>query len=403
MALEQEGNNQTNEVSTNPELGIKRVRTFAEDLALAKEEAGVTDDEPVEEKKGLFGKKKTQKTDSEALGEKESEPTKPAQKAPQQPSKSKTSPDFDVQTIQQELAKSGIVTENTSQENKKEPRKGVSPIKTYKNDLAESVEKGGSSAISIAAAEANRRAKRGDFSQVLPDKKNLPIGKSILYTFLSIVLVIAGVWGGFYFYTQSKIEQQPNETRSVNLLFVNETTEIVVGPEEATALLNLLEQEARDATGGINDIAKIEIQKQNVLGGTTDITAQEFLERIGGVPGRFTRSLEENFVLGVHTTNKKDPILLFKTNDFDATFAGVLDWEPVMSGTLSPLFGDPTGGTFQDVIVKNKDTRQLKNNQGETVLMYGFPNTETLVITTNEATFFEVFDRLSSSRTTSNR
>ena len=40
------------EVSTNPELGIKKVRTFAEDLEEARAKAGAPKEEPKKEKRG---------------------------------------------------------------------------------------------------------------------------------------------------------------------------------------------------------------------------------------------------------------------------------------------------------------------------------------------------------------
>jgi hypothetical protein len=45
-------------------------------------------------------------------------------------------------------------------------------------------------------------------------------------------------------------------------------------------------------------------------------------------------------------------------------------------------------------VVKNKDTRILRDSHGNTVLLYSFINKETLIITTNEATFNEIYDRL---------
>jgi hypothetical protein len=49
---------------------------------------------------------------------------------------------------------------------------------------------------------------------------------------------------------------------------------------------------------------------------------------------------------------------------------------------------------FEDEVVKNKDIRVLKDSTNTTVLLYSFINKETLIITTNEQTFNEVYDRL---------
>ena len=94
----------------------------------------------------------------------------------------------------------------------------------------------------------------------------------------------------------------------------------------------------------------------------------------------------------------------------------MLDWEDTMNKDLSPLFGDTlseiatrgalqenpsaplfrifTPRIFNDVIVRNNDTRILRDDEGGIALIYGFPNVETIIVTTNENTFFEIFKRL---------
>ena len=75
----------------------------------------------------------------------------------------------------------------------------------------------------------------------------------------------------------------------------------------------------------------------------------------------------------------------------------MLEWEPFMAQDLSPFFdGAGLRGTFEDVLVQNKDARVLKDSAGNVRLLYAFPNTETLLITTNQSTFLEVFGRLTS-------
>lgn len=122
------------------------------------------------------------------------------------------------------------------------------------------------------------------------------------------------------------------------------------------------------------------------------------------------RSLSPEFVLGLHIIKNGEPFLILKTEFYDATFSGLLAWEKTMAPDLLGLFtkaktqvgtstlvGDKVGDwvdTFQDKVVKNKDVRVLKDGAGNTILLYSFINKETLVLTTNEETFNEVYDRL---------
>jgi hypothetical protein len=123
----------------------------------------------------------------------------------------------------------------------------------------------------------------------------------------------------------------------------------------------------------------------------------------------FIRSLDPQFVLGLHVVNGGEPFLILKTSFYDSTFSGMLDWEKSIApdllgiftkakaGTSTDILGEKVGDwndAFEDKVVKNKDTRILRDSHGNTVLLYSFINKETLIITTNEATFNEIYDRL---------
>ena len=57
-----------------------------------------------------------------------------------------------------------------------------------------------------------------------------------------------------------------------------------------------------------------------------------------------------------------------------------------------------TSGSFQDVVIRNKEARVLKNSDGLIILLYAFLDPNTIVITTNEYTFIEVLTRYASQR-----
>ena len=123
-------------------------------------------------------------------------------------------------------------------------------------------------------------------------------------------------------------------------------------------------------------------------------------------------------MLGIPVLGKNHPFLVFKTSSFEYAFAIMLDWEETMHEVLSPLFVDklsdiPARSTahaqgsstvppprifipriFNDVIIRNNDTRILRDDRGDIALIYGFPRVDTIIVTTNENTFFEVFKRL---------
>lgn len=386
----------TSDVSTNPELGIKRVRTFEDDLREAKEKAGVKD-EPVPQKKGFFGKRKkiakekSVKTLSSRI-QPEVQPEVLLEDEDKQPSR---------EYVEQELARSGIITDEDDHSLKEENKTSIPVIRTYKYDAAESVQEGHVSQVSMAAAEQNRRAKEKDFSSLLPSE-DTPIGKNILYILLSILLVATGVWGGVHFYNKSRIVADEAITPNKGvLLFTNSEERLVIGKLKGVELATLLNEERSRMPNNPSTIKQVTLLEDGVFG-EREISADLFMARFINVPGRLSRALSNNFLFGIHGGNPPSPLFIFKTKDFDTTFRGMLDWEATMSRDLSPLFGKTISGNFEDVILRNKDTRLLRDKGDKTRLIYGFPNTDTLIITTNEDTFFEIFKRLSASNATRN-
>ena len=94
----------------------------------------------------------------------------------------------------------------------------------------------------------------------------------------------------------------------------------------------------------------------------------------------------------------------------------MLSWEKNMAGDLSSLFPrnipmeiqEDTTTTeqvlsykkaFEDVLVKNKDARALRDENGEIFLIYSLPDKETILIASNTDTLAELFDRIIRSRT----
>lgn len=387
-------------VSTNPELGIKRVRTFADDLREAKEKAGIKDTpEQKRSRSGFFGRKKP-KVDKIAEEKTLSKHVQPGVAPDEASSEEREQPSREY--IEQELARSGIIAPRSEQgeEKTKEEKSSIPAIRTYKYDAAESVQNKNLSQVKIAAAEQMRRAKNKDFSSY--DASGNSLKRNLIYIALSVVLIVTGLWGGIHFYRQSKIVADPAVTPNEGvLLFTNSETELQINDAADAALIGMLEGERSKPFTDGTSIKEVVLTEDTFFGKRT-VTGNSFLDRLSNVPGPLSRAVSSDFLFGIHGGTDPAPLLVFKTDDFDTTFAGMLDWEATMSSDLAPLFGTPTRGEFEDVILRNKDTRVLKDQFGTIRLIYGFPNTETLVITTNENTFFEVFDRLIASNATRN-
>lgn len=112
-------------------------------------------------------------------------------------------------------------------------------------------------------------------------------------------------------------------------------------------------------------------------------------------PESVRRSLKNVFMFGFHNINQKiEPFLVLKTDFFQNTFSGMLKWEPYIWNDLQKwgVEGE-VSGNFIDKIIKNKDTRILQDQNGNIKIIYSFLDKETMLLTTNEATFLEILDQ----------
>ena len=271
-------------------------------------------------------------------------------------------------------------------------------IRTYKYDAAENIESSNLSQIGIAAAEQNRRARNNDFSSL--QRNNTPIGTNIIYIVISVVLVVTGIWGAFFFYNRNQIENDPALTPNQGiLLFTNDEIELVLERSTGAEIMRTLDARKESENIASSEIVEFTLIEDTLLG-NRKMSAQSFLSRLSGVPRNLIRTMEDDFLFGLHGESQNEPILIFKVEDFDTAFAGMLDWEFTMSESLSPVFGTVPSKEFEDVILRNKDTRMLRDSGGNPAIIYAFPNAETILITTNEDTFFEIFERLTASNAT---
>ncbi|MDQ5928097.1 MAG: hypothetical protein QG633_535 [Patescibacteria group bacterium] len=184
----------------------------------------------------------------------------------------------------------------------------------------------------------------------------------------------------------------------------------------------------------------------------TPIDLERFLERLGSrAPGRLVRSTGPNMTLG---RAGGSPFLITTTSSYETTFAGMLEWEPLMAddlpflvkkiepapqpivpvepvdmstSTTSTTISNNTATTstastsvastttatstasttpvvliplptpaptWKDVIVKNKDVRALVTRDGDIVLLYAFPKDGLMVIAQTKEAFTLIVDAL---------
>lgn len=292
-------------------------------------------------------------------------------------------------------------------------RATIRPLKTYRGDTEEAIQRQKESIASIALTEQKKRA--AEKKSQTPSLINQGNQRRIIVTTVIAFGVLALGSGGFYL------------IRSGNFSFITTTkptTTVVVktNPKTPAIISPRYEREvAVEESTSKNTVAKIvaeEIEKAQEVGTITNIfftqARSQPLKNIplgkevvpAGVlvskffadaPETLKRSFDDDFMLGVYYDNlqKGHAFIIFKTGSFETSFAGMLSWEKTLLQDLGLLIGSKEGvGMFKDLVMKNKDTRSLLDRGGEPVLIYSFIDRNTILVAPDKETFGNIIDIL---------
>jgi hypothetical protein len=274
-------------------------------------------------------------------------------------------------------------------------------LRTYKKDVAGTIKGQKTSLVRMVLEEQKGRAKR-ELNELPQSRKNLPL---IFFSIIFFLLAIGVVYYAFF------------RTVDTSTVFTKLNTVPLIGTEYNKEVL-VTEKSERDITDEITrDLGDMELKldtveyvyftEQNIV--TTDAGLTEVKNILNitklfdilhiKIPTDFLRSLKNDYMFGFHNFSGNQPFLILKTDYYDSAFAGMLEWEPTILTDLYPLFGitatdEMNGRTWADFVVKNKDTRELKDFNGQIILAYMFKDRNTLIISTSENTLFEVARRL---------
>jgi len=243
-----------------------------------------------------------------------------------------------------------------------------------------------------------------------------PLKQKIAFAILSFLLIVAGlalIFVAFLFFSNLSKETDTRIFLSQNLIITEEQEVIRLSQLNKKELGISVTETIQKTKLPLNSIKGLYIVKKIELpGADKESDAQEQIIELSelffileaSTPGGLVRAFRDNFLFGIHSFVENRPFLIIKTDPFANAFSGMLQWESFMVGDLEPLFifGDidknSLASEFEDVVIKNQDTRTLKDVNGNSVLLYSFIDKETLIITTNETTFDELVVRLKTPR-----
>lgn len=295
------------------------------------------------------------------------------------------------------------------------PEQGTQPknpnplagIHTFQNDIAQTVKEKDISVIDIALSEHARKQPL----TTVDVKKNAFLLPLILLLLFGTVLAFLII---FVIQTRLEDTSTPLETKSRIIATEQEILVPYYGTETIASLISNATASSTPRPGSFTRYTFTDERSTSTRGRNIPIPVEDFVFAFPTIPSFFARSLTNDYLLGYHTQETgQESYIILKTDAYDLALSGMLEWEQTITADLATLFGRydvPTEGiVFEDRIIRNQNVRvgtHPIDNPVETAtstarspfIYYALPNKDTVVITTNEATFIEILGRLETSQ-----
>lgn len=282
-------------------------------------------------------------------------------------------------------------TDNSQQNSELDPNVELKQIRTFQGDIAGALNTQKESLVSIQRAEQARRI------DAQPQEESY-WQKTTLLIIGTLVLLAMGSAGAWYAYMQFQEKTALPATTIVPNRFISVASTADISSQSRGALIQEVAVQRIEVMPA-NQIRHLQFRNAAT---STLLTTDNFLKTMEAqAPGRLVRALDSNFMMGLVGGSTTSTFIIFKINSFENVFAGMLQWEPTLVTDLGPLFATaPNIGnilpetTFTDVQLRNKDVRLIRDQAGQTVLLYTYFDNKMLIITDNEETLRTLLSRL---------
>jgi hypothetical protein len=285
-------------------------------------------------------------------------------------------------------------------------KENLKTVRTYMSDMADTVRANEISVIKVALAEQNKKARE----ELYRKAEGTPVNK--IFWFIGGIILIAGALYGstFLINKKDKINIPVKIVKEEAMISYDEVSTIILG--DSNKLLDKIKNVIKEKSSIDNNssIKYILILKE-VSDVKQKIEPKELFSNLKfTAPSALVRSLSNNYMVGTYTKNSSsdsEPMnqklfIILQSNDYEFTYAGMLDWEKTLAGDMIDLFELNTTDTknklneriWKDLIINNKDSRVLYNEENKPILYYIFADQNNLIIADNQDTIKEILSKL---------
>lgn len=278
---------------------------------------------------------------------------------------------------------------------------GLKTIRTLRMDQDSLIKGQNLSIIGIAIKEDEKRRQQ-------QENRSLTSGKNRTILVASIVLIILGSGIGFYIYNSYYADTPVGILTNTNttpdsIIFTESTNTVDTTGITLDDLLDRIKNEVRNPPNlRLGAIENFVFNKRNDAGQITSLNTAEFLKIIGSeTPDNLLRTLDREYMFGILSSAENAGFIIIKTESHEKGFAGMLDWERQtltkdLYQILTSIKPEPELLTkeFEDLLIRNVDTRILRDKNGDIRIVYGFLDGErTIIIAGSRQAFIEAQNR----------
>ncbi len=298
-------------------------------------------------------------------------------------------------TIAEQLGIKGKSSSNIEAEQEKMKYPSGRRLRTFQGDVAALMKQQQVSEASVVLAEQKKQLATGSRERALATKARNELIKNII-TICIALLLLTGGGGALYFFLKNREFPVPTIGGGKGTIFTDKKIVVSIpGSITRRDLISSITKATNDASKDAGIVTEIKLLESGALDKSALSTSRFFQILDTHIPSSLLRSLDPSFLIGA---NQDAPFILFTTTFFESAFANMLDWETQMEPDIGPVFSQNASqiaeNKFEDSVMRNKDTRVLRNPSGDILFLYTFPDREHLILTTNENTLSEILARL---------
>lgn len=263
-------------------------------------------------------------------------------------------------------------------------------IHTLQTDMAEAVNKDHISQASLIAEKQIQ--KKALDEKVLVLNTTSPVPSHVVRTFFIILITLGVVLGSGYGIL--KVARQKSQQAPVSILPAQKSQTLLV--YDYLKSLDFSPADLTDkGTLATALVASATTSSPGITFYQSNVPLKQILFILSpSIPSEYLRSLSNQDFFG---GNESGNFFIITVDSYDQAFAGSLQWEKTMNNDLLSLFHASTSTnlvSFEDRIIANKDTRAALNKEKETLFLYGFYDSRTIVFAENEQLLKDVYEML---------